>query len=430
MKSLDRQILALAIPAIIANITTPLLGLIDTAITGHLGGEVYLAAIAVGTSLFNMLYFPLAFLRMGTSGMTAQALGRDDRPGCADILYRGVLVALGAALLILLFSRPLLRLMLLFMDTDPATSAYVASYFNIVVWGAPAVLLTNVFTGWLLGMQSSRKPMVISIAINIVNIAISPALAFLAGMKLEGVAVGTLVAQWVGAMMGVIMCSRYRPGRPGRGIIAREPLRRFFRVNSDIFLRTLCLIAVTVWFTREGARQGELTLAANALMMQLFILFSYMTDGFAYAGEALTGRFTGSGDRVTLRRCVRALLRWGFCMAALFSAIYFLAGERILGLLTDSGDVLAVTRDYLPWIATVPLAGFLAFTWDGVYIGTTATRGMLVAMFVAMLAFFGLYFALRPSLGNHALWLAFVTYLFTRGLVQTLLWPRILQKIK
>lgn len=427
--SLDRQILALAIPSVIANITTPLLGLVDTTVTGHLGGDVYIAAVAVATSLFNLMYFPMAFLRMGTSGMTAQATGRSDTPAQAAILYRGLSVALLASAVIITLQSPLLRVLLLFMDTDAATSRLVSGYFSVVIWGAPAVLGTYAMTGWLLGMQSSRKPMVISIAINVVNILLSPALAFWGGMKLQGVAVGTLSAQWAGFLIGLYMCSRYRPVWQTRDIFDRSHLRRFFKLNSDIFLRTLCLMAVTVWFTREGARMSESILAANALMMQFFILFSYMSDGFAYAGEALTGRLTGERDFPALRLCVSKLLKWGLMMSLLFTVAYFVAGEKILSLLTDSRTVIDVARDYLPWAATVPLAGFMAFTWDGVFIGTTSTRAMLIAMFFAMLTFFGIYYSLRASLGNHALWLAFVSYLLVRGVIQTLLWPRILRKL-
>lgn len=425
---LSRRILAIALPAVVANITTPLLGLVDTSVTGHLDSDVYLAAIAVGTSIFNLLYFPFAFLRMGTSGMTAQALGRGDMRACSDNLYRGIGAALLASLLIIALQRPVLDVMLRFMSTDAATSRCIARYFSIVVWGAPAVLTTYVITGWLLGMQSSRKPMVISIIINVVNIAVSPLLAFAAGMKMDGVAAGTLAAQWVGAVVGVAVCLGYRLRRPGRSIVGVSDLKRFFSINADIFLRTLCLVAVTIWFTRAGARQGELTLSANALMMQLFILFSYLTDGFAYAGEAICGHLAGERRAGELRRCVRLLLRWGLAMAAAFSTVYFVAGGQILRLLTDRGDILAAARDYLPWIATVPLAGFLAFTWDGIYIGLTATRYMLASMAASMALFFALYFTLIAPLGNHALWLAFVAYLLSRGLLQSLLWPRILHR--
>ncbi len=425
MKTLNRDILALAVPSIIANITTPLLGLVDTAITGHLGSETYIAAIAVGAGMFNLLYWLFAFLRMGSSGLTAIAAGRGDTLQQTLILYRGLLVAAVVSAVMIATSRFIVDGLLLFLEPDETTATLARRYFSIVIWGSPAVLATYVLTGWFLGMQSSRRPMIISIAINVVNIAISPLLAFTAGMKLDGVAIGTLSAQWAGVVIGSVMCLYYRlPRVRFRDILDLDALRHYFAINRDIMLRTACLIAVTLWFTREGARQGETILAVNALLMQLFILFSYMIDGFAFAGEALTGRLTGQGDIDALRQCVRALMRWGAALAIIYTIIYFIGGEWILGILTDSNNVREAAGVYLPWAVTVPLAGFAAFIWDGIYIGATATRGMLKAMFMAMVAFFVIYYTLLPLLGNHALWLAFIAYLLTRGIAQTLLWPR------
>lgn len=423
MRSLNRDILALAVPSIIANITTPLLGLVDTAITGHLGSETYIAAIAVGASMFNLLYWLFAFLRMGSSGLTAIATGRGDSHEQALILYRGLLVAATVSIVMIAASRFIVDGLLLFLEPDEATAALARRYFGTVIWGAPAVLATYVLTGWFLGMQSSQRPMIISITINVINIAISPLLAFVAVMKLDGVAIGTLTAQWAGLVIGLAMCTSYRlPRVLFRDILDTTALKRYFEVNRDIMLRTACLIAVTLWFTREGARQGETILAVNALLMQLFILFSYMIDGFAFAGEALVGKFTGQGDKAALNRCIRALMWWGAALAMLYTVIYFTGGEWILGILTDNDSVHTAATDYLPWAVTVPLAGFTAFIWDGVFIGATATRGMLKAMFLAMVAFFVIYLTLRPSLGNHALWLAFIVYLSVRGIAQTILW--------
>lgn len=427
LSALNHQLLGLAVPSVIANITTPLLGLVDTAISGHLGSDTYIAAIAVGGSMFNLLYWLFGFLRMGSSGMTAIATGRGDAAGQALILYRGALVAAAIGIAMIAASPLLCRGLLAFLEPDATTAAMAGRYFGIVVWGAPAVLGGYVLTGWFLGMQSSRRPMVISIIINVVNIAVSPVLAFGLRLGLDGLAIGTLVAQWTGLVVGVIMCRRYRLPRRGvsmRQVLDPAALRRYFSINTDIMLRTACLIAVTLWFTRQGARQGELILAANALLMQLFILFSYMIDGFAYAGEALVGRYTGAGDADMLGRCVRRLMAWGLGLAAVYSILYFAAGDAILGLLTDSTGVRATARDYLPWAVTVPLAGFMAFVWDGVYVGCTASRGMLWSMASAMAVFFITYFALRHALGNHALWLAFTAYLLARGVVQALLWRR------
>lgn len=417
-----QRLLALAIPSIIANITTPLMGLVDTAVTGHLGSEVFIASVAIAGSVFNLLYWPMGFLRMGTSGLTAQAYGRADRTAQADSLYRGLLCALTVALLIVVLQRPLLSILLRFIGSDPLTDSYVSSYFSIVVWGAPAVLSTYVMTGWLLGMQSARRQMLVSISINVVNVIASPLLAFGFAMGLKGIAWGTLCAQWVGAIGAALMCRRMISIRPSASAFTPGALLRYLHINSDIFLRTLCLIAVTLWFTREGARQGEMTLAVNALLMQFFILFSYMADGFAYAAEAEIGRLTGRRMWDEMGRCVRLLMKWGLILATAFSIVYFLLGDLFLRLLTDRHGVVAAASDYLPWACTVPLAGFMAFTWDGIYIGATLTRQMLLSMVISTGVFFGIYFWSRPALGNHGLWLAFTVYLLSRGIVQTLLW--------
>ncbi len=400
------------------------MGLVDTVVTGHLGSEVFIASVAVAGSLFNLLYWPMGFLRMGTSGLTAQAVGRADIREQADSLYRGLACALAVAIVIIVLQRPLLTVLLEFIGSNEQTDRFVREYFYIVAWGAPAVLSTYTMTGWLLGMQSAKKQMALSIIINVVNITISPLLAFHFNMGIRGVACGTLIAQWAGAICGMVMCMKMVHGAISRQTFSTKSLLRYFHVNSDIFLRTLCLIAVTIWFTREGARQGELMLSVNALLMQFFILFSYMTDGFAYAAEAEVGRLTGAGSRDKLRQCIRILMKWGFVLALLFSATYFIGGRTFLDLLTDRENVVAAAKDYLPWACTVPLAGFMAFTWDGIFIGATMTRQMLVSMLVATGVFFGIFFMMGSRLGNHGLWLAFMTYLLTRGLIQWAMWRR------
>ena len=420
-----KEILAIAVPAIISNITTPLLGLVDVAITGRIGAAVYIGAIAVGGTMFNMLYWLFGFLRMGSSGLTAQAYGASDARGQALVLWRALLVGALAGMVMIGLSQPLCSVVLGFMDADGATASLAASYFRICIWGAPAVMCTYALSGWFLGMQDSRMLMVTSIVINVVNIAVSLAFVYGLGWQIEGVACGTLVAQWTGFATGLWLLRRYRVGRPDWRQTARgSELRRFFKVNADMMLRTACLIAVTVWFTKTGASQGAVILAVNTLLMQLFLLFSYMMDGFAFAGEALAGRYVGARDFASLHRCVRRLFVWGGIWAILFTALYFFGGEGFLGLLSSDSDVIAASRDYYLWAVSVPLAGFAAFAWDGVFIGATLTRQLLLSMAAAMAAFFILYFSLFNIMGNHALWLAFTVYLFLRGFIQTILYYR------
>lgn len=419
---MNRKILRLALPSVAANITTPLLALIDTAIVGHMGSELYIAAIAVGGVMFNMLYWLFSFLRAGTSGLSAQACGAGDRRAYTLVLRRSLLVALSAGAVMILVRDPLFSLLSRFLDAGKGADSLASVYFHILIFGAPAVLGTYALSGWMLGMQNSRMLLWVSLTVNVVNIAASLILVYVFHLGIPGVATGTLIAQWAGFAAGFLFLHRYPRVRVSlRDIVCWKELRRFFQVNLDVLLRTVCLIAVTLWFTRAGASQSTVILAVNTLLMQLFLLFSYMMDGFAFAGEALAGRFIGAGQQRELKLCVRRLFQWGTGCALLFTALYFLGGESFLGLLSDDADVISASREYSLWAVTIPLAGFAAFVWDGVYIGATMTRRMLAAMAGATLAFFLVYVFLFPVWGNHALWLAFIIYLFLRGLLQTML---------
>ena len=417
----NRRILQIAIPSIISNITVPLLGLIDVTIVGHLGSPAYIGAIAVGGMLFNIIYWIFGFLRMGTSGMTSQAYGQHDLNEITRLLLRSVGVGLFIAVCLLVLQYPILKLAFTFIQTTPEVEQLATTYFYICIWGAPAILGLYGFAGWFIGMQNSRFPMYIAITQNIVNIAASLCLVYLLDMKVAGVATGTLIAQYAGFIMAILLYIRYygklRKRFAWKDIWQKQAMYRFFQVNRDIFFRTLCLVMVTMFFTSAGAAQGEIVLAVNTLLMQLFTLFSYIMDGFAYAGEALGGRFHGAGDNASLHRLVGTLLRWGAWLAAAFAVVYFFCGGPLLRLLTDRPEVVAEGMLYLPWAALVPLAGVWAFVWDGVFIGLTRTRAMLASMAVAMLVFFAAWFVSR-ALGNHGLWLAFCLYLLVRGLAE------------
>ncbi|MBD5322904.1 MAG: MATE family efflux transporter [Bacteroides sp.] len=428
---INREILSLAVPSIITNITTPLLALMDVAIVGHMGDASYIAAIAIGGTVFNMIYWLFAFLRMGTSGMSAQAHGADDGHELDLVLTRGMLVALSASLLIIVLSPLIGRIAFSIMDVSGDVAVMAGKYFSILVWGAPAVLSTYTLSGWTLGRKNPKAPMWVSFIINIGNILVSLLLVYGFGMKIEGVAVGTLSSQWLGALSFIIIVvHRYRPEIPALGeILQSRAIRRFFSVNADIFLRTCCLIAVTVWFTRVGSGQGVTVLAVNTLLMQFFILFSYFMDGFAFAGESLCGNCLGAADRPQLHRCIRALIGWGAGVAVIFTTIYYICGEWIMQLLSSDNNVIDASKEYFNWVLLIPAVGFLAFTWDGVYIGITRTREMLMSMLFSTAIYFILYATLYPHLGNHGLWIAFLSYLLTRGIVLHVLSKRVEKKI-
>lgn len=422
MTRTDRQILHIALPSIVSNITVPLLGLIDVSIVGHLGAASYIGAIAVGGMLFNMIYWLFGFLRMGTGGLTAQAYGRHDLQEVTRILLRSLSISLLLALALLLLQYPIRNIAFMCMDTSEEVRQLATLYFHICIWGAPATLGLYGFTGWYIGMQNSRFPMFIAITQNIVNIAASLFFVFVLKMKVEGVALGTLVAQYAGLGMACLLwLAYYRPLRKylrQKALFDRTEMKRFFQVNRDIFIRTLCLIAVTVFFTSTGAAYGDVVLAVNALLMQLFTLFSYFMDGFAYAGEALTGKYIGAKDNQSLRLTIRHLFKWGIALSLLFTLLYGAGGKSFLGLLTNDTSVISASEEYIYWVLAIPLAGFSAFLLDGICIGATATHLMLRSMLVASASFFLLYYGLHDTLGNHALWMAFIVYLALRGIVQ------------
>lgn len=431
MNTHNREILQIALPSIVSNITVPLLGLIDVTIVGHLGAASYIGAIAVGGMLFNIIYWIFGFLRMGTGGMTSQAYGRGDEAEMMRLLTRSTGVGMLIALTLIVLQYPIERTAFSLIETTPEVERLAATYFRICIWGAPAVLGLYSFSGWFIGMQNSRYPMFIAITQNIVNILMSLVLVYGLEMKIEGVAIGTLVAQYAGWLMAIgLWMHRYKHLRPYaelRSLTDKGAMRRFFQVNRDIFLRTLCLVSVTVFFTSAGAAQGEVILAVNTLLMQLFTLFSYIMDGFAYAGEALAGKHIGADNRPALRTMVRQLFVWGIALALAFTLIYGIGGEGFLSLLTNEESVITVSSTYFYWVLAIPLAGFAAFLYDGIFIGATATGLMLRAMFVASVAFFLIYFGCREAMGNHALWLAFITYLSLRGIVQGYLGRKIIR---
>lgn len=422
---MNKQILHIALPSIISNITVPLLALVDTTIVGHLGSASYIAAIALGGMIFNMIYWLFNFLRMGTGGLTAQAYGANQHQATSYILLRSLTIAGGIALTLLLLQRPIFQVTFHFVTATAEVRSLASIYFNILIWGAPAMLALYSFTGWFLGMQNARIPMCIAITQNVVNIAVSTLLVFGCHLKIEGVALGTLISQYTALLLAVIFCLTKFDVKQHfelKAILDINTLKRFFQVNRDIFLRTLCLIAVTTYFTSAGSTQGELTLAANTLLMQFFIIFSYFMDGFAYAGEALGGRYFGAHDRLNFQRVTRCLFAWGGALSVLFFFIYFLSGTSLLHLLTDDSQVINRAQQYLPIVYLIPLISFAAFLFDGLYIGTTATRYMLISMFCASAAFFVLINVC--TLSNTLLWLAFLVYLGGRGLMQAFLFKK------
>lgn len=423
-----KQVFKLALPSIISNITVPLLGIIDLTIVGHMGDVIYIGAIAIGTMIFNVLYWLFGFLRMGTSGMTSQALERRDLTEAMRLLVRSLTISTAIAVIFFVFQLPIRWMALTIMQPTEQIAEQAAIYFSICIWGAPAMLGLYGLTGWFIGMQNTRIPMLVSIFQNIVNIVASVTFVFGFGMKIQGVALGTLTAQWTGFLLALYCWKRYY-GRLAEynwkdDLFKRITMVRFFAVNRDIFIRTLFMVGVNFFFISAGSRQGAIILSVNTLLMTLFTLFSYVMDGFAYAGEALSGKYYSAANKLAFDRVYRSLFAWGVIMSVAFTLLYAVGGNGFLLLLTDEAVVVQSAEAYFWWAVMIPIVSVSAFVYDGIFIGLTATRGMLVSSVISALAFFALYLALQTYLGNHALWLAFIVYLGLRGGIQWFLYRR------
>ena len=420
---MDKKIFRLALPNIITNITVPLLGMIDIAVAGRLGSAVYIGAIALGANIFNMIYWNFGFLRMSSSGFASQAYGARDFAESMNVLIRSLAIGLGIGLTIILLQYPIGELAFKLIKSGPESVQHVKTYFKIVVWGAPAVLGMYAFKGWFIGMQNTKIPMVIAIMNNVLNILLSVIFVFVLGMKIEGIALGTTLSQIVSFIVAAILWrkhyGRLRKYIRNHTIWDKTAIREYFRVNSDIFVRTFLLTLVTTFFTFASSGMGDTVLAVNALLMQFFMLFSYFMDGFAYAGEALTGRYVGAKNRYLLQHMIKRIFFWGLMVSFFAMTVYTLFPDLILSLLTNDIFIIAETKKYLFWTLLIPIAGFAAFLWDGIFIGATASSQMRNAMIISSVIFFVSYFMLKPVWDNNALWFSFIIYLATRGISLT-----------
>lgn len=419
--SLNKQILSLTLPNIITNITIPLLGMVDTAIVGHIpfDGKIidYIGAVSIGSMIFDMIYWNFGFLRAGTTGFTAQAFGKNDIKEQISILLRGSLIAIIVALLLIVLQQPLARVSSLVINDANNVMDYALKYFFIRIWAAPAVLLMFVLKGWFIGMQDSKAPMYTAIMINVINILFDIYFVIYLNQKIEGVAWATVIAQYSGlALIGTIFFLKYykRYKIDFKQALNIEKLKLFFKVNSDIYLRSLCVIIVTVFFTVISSYMPYPMLAVNSLIMHLFTLFSYFMDGFAYACEALCGKYYGAQDKENLKRVVVKVIKWGVYLSVFTMIVYGLFSKQILSLLTNHNDIIQACNDFKIWIILIPITGFLAFLYDGILIGLTKSTLMRNVIFFSTVAFFLCFFCLGQT--NNALWFSFVIYLLGRGI--------------
>ena len=405
MKAINKDILKLAIPSILANITVPLVGMVDIAVAGHLDASaaMMIGGIAIGSMLFDLLYWNFGFLRVGTGGLAAQAYGRGDRKECARILARAIGIALACALVLIAIQWIFVKLAFLVVDSSPEVRELASTYFFIRIWAAPATLSLMALKGWFIGMQDSVSPMATDMTVNGMNILMSIVLALgftvgglhYEGMGFKGVAMGTVVAQYSGLLVALsLLLWKYKRNTLSeiswpelRGLFKGEQTRRFFVMNADLYVRSLCFIAIYIGFTVISARYGDVLLAVSSILMKLLMIFSYFTDGFAYAGEALTGKYIGAKDDLMVRQTVRWTFVWSMSIALIFMGIYHFAGVPMLKMMTSDAVVVDAAVGYLPWLLLMPVVGCAAFTWDGIYIGATASRQMRDSMLWATVFF-------------------------------------------
>ena len=422
---MNRSILKLAIPNIISNITIPLLGLVDMMLMGHLESPIYIGAIALGGTIFSVMYSFFSFLRAGTTGFTAQAYGGNDSSEMSYSLYRSVMIALLASLLILGVQNPIAKLSLILLNGSNEVKSLAISYFYVRIWAAPANMLLFCFNGWYIGMQNTRIPMIIAIIINSLNIVFSIFFVVVMKQDVVGVALGTVIAQYCGlATALVFFFTKYRKHfiKINTLILFNiNKLKRFFKVNTDFMIRSILLVFTIAFFTNQSAKLGDNILSINMILLQLFYIFSYFTDGFAYAGEALVGKFIGARDQDNLRSVVRHLFQWGAYITVPFVVLYALFPTTFVKIISNNQEIISEIRPYYIYMVLLPITTFIAFIWDGIYIGATASKAIRNTMIISsIVVFFPLWYLLTPLYSNHGLWIAFLGFMLARGVSMTI----------
>ena len=447
-RSINKEMLKLALPSILANITVPLVGMVDIAVAGHISSAAtgvshiesatLIGGIAIGTMIFDLLYWNFGFLRVGTGGLTAQAYGRADFKECRDIFTRAIGIALASAFTFILLQWFIVQFAFLFIECSPEVKALASKYFYIRILAAPATLSLMAFKGWFIGMQDSVSPMVTDLVVNLVNAVASIIMALgigsWNGIGFAGIAWGTVIAQYSGLISALLIFSIKYWKKTYSGVSPKEfanafkgeGTSKFFTMNIDLVVRSLSFIGIYIGFTLIAARFGDLLLAVSSIMMKLLLLFSYVTDGFAYAGEAMTGKYIGKQDRAGLRSTVKYTFLWSAGICIVFMAIYKFCGEWLLELMTSDRNVIEACAPYMVWLFFMPLTGCAAFTWDGIFLGATASKEARNSTLFATIGFLATYFIsaaiIHPSnvTAVHLLLAAYFVHLLIRSLTLTI----------
>ena len=423
----DRRVWRLAFPVILSNLSVPLMGAVDTAVMGHLPDPAYIGGVAVGALIFSYIYWGFGFLRMGTTGLVAQANGARDQGEMRALFLRGLLVAGTIGALVIALQGPIAALALALVQGSPKVEGLARRYYDVRVWSAPAALMQYVVIGWLFGVQRMAAALALIVFANALNMAVALWFVLGLGWGIEGVAGATLIAEWSAALLGLALVGRRIARAPAGAarIFDGERLLRMMRINGDIFLRTLCLVTAFAWFTSQGARLGDVLLAANAVLLNFQTFMAYGLDGFAHAAEALVGSAIGARDRAAFRDAVQTSTKWAALIALGFAAVYLVAGGALVRTLTGIETVRGAAAGFLPWAVASPLVSVWSFQLDGIFIGATRTAEMRNGMIVSLAGFLALSAALVPLWSNHGLWLAFLAFMALRALTLAVYLPRL-----
>lgn len=428
---MNKEILKLAIPNILANLSVPIVSIVDVALMGHLSDEAFILAIGFGVMIFNFIYWGFGFLRMGVTGLTAQSEGKKVNDETYRVLFRGLIVAFIGAFFLFVFKSYLLEIALYLIDSTPIVNQEITTYFNTRIYAAPATIGLYAFIGWFLGKQNAIIPMIITIAINILNAGLSYWLVNSYQMNTAGVALGTVLAQYSGLILAIIFFVIYYRKSLNKlayqGVLQLKAIKEFLLINSDIFIRTLCLIFTFSFFKVYSGKEGLIIGAANMLLLEFIGIAAYGIDGFAFAAESITGKYYGAQNKSLLQKAIKLCFYWGFGIGLLYSLTFLIFGENILWMLSSQNEVINEAKHYLFWLTLFPIISVIAFVWDGVFIGITASRAMRNTMLIATFLFFlPSYFILHPYFKNHGLWMAFLLFFVARSLTQTLIAKRLI----
>lgn len=429
-----KDYLKLTIPNILTNLTVPLVSLVDVFLMGHLDGPLFILAIGLSVAFFNMLYWAFGFLRMGTTGMVAQYFGRNDNDGIQKIITQGLIISVGLGILFICSQNAILFASKSIMEVSSDTFILISDYFRIRIYAAPASIILFVINGWLLGVHKSKVALYLALLINTVNIVLSYVLVKFYGLGIEGAAIGTLVAQYSGLLIGVGLLLKSYPLKWyiffKESFGANSSWKSFIQVNSDLFIRTLCLLFTLTFFKINAAEFGVTIGAGNLLLLEFISLSAYGIDGLAFAAESISGRYFGLRNLKQLKKSITVAFQIGLINGALGSAIFFFLGELILEVLTNQQGVIDAAIPYLPWVIVAPILHSFAYVWDGIYIGCTASKQMKWSLLISTIGvFLPSYYLFSHLFENHGVWLSITLFMLSRGLIQTILVKSIYKRL-